>query len=129
MRIRQLYVLFGALLAAACADLTAPSSLNGAWAEDFTIPGSNLQFTLSTNGQVVSGNGTWTGEACCAGVVTIAGGMAAPNVNLVFVFVANGVTVPSRTSQFTGKLLDANTLAGTFSSDGSSEDVVFHRTN
>jgi hypothetical protein len=128
MRIRHQYLLLGALFALGCSALTSPGSLDGAWKQDITIPGNSLLFTLTTNGDAVAGSGTWSGEACCDGAVSVTGDATGPDVSLTFAFVSNRDVVPPRTSQFTGRMTDANTLSGTFVSSGFSADVVFHRT-
>ena len=129
MRSLRLSVLAGMVFVAGCSSPTSPSFLNGAWQQDNTFPGSSLQFTLNTNGSTVSGSGSWSGEACCNGVVTITGTQTGVGVNLTFDFVTTaGAMLPPRTSQFTGSVVGATILRGTFASGSSSTDVSFHRT-
>lgn len=121
-------ILLVATLALGCAGApTYPSSLDGAWREDLTLPGNSLQFTLTTNRNAVSGSGTWTGEACCSGAVTITGDAATAEVNLTFVFVAMGGAVPPRTSRFAGRATDINTLSGLLVTGGYSSPTTFRR--
>jgi len=129
MRSLRLSLLAGLLIVAGCSSTTSPSFLDGTWSQDNTFPGSNLQFTLNTNGSAVSGSGSWSGEACCNGVVTITGTQTGVGVSLTFDFVTTaGAMLPPRTSQFTGTVAGATVLRGTFVSGSSSTDVAFHRT-
>lgn len=118
MNARHRLVLLGALLAIGCSDSTAPARLNGTWASPFTVPGNGLQFTLATAGDVVTGDGSWTGEACCSGTVQIAGTSTGGDVSLDFTYTTTaGAPLPTRTAHFEGRLMDVNTLAGTTNGD------------
>jgi len=116
-----------ALLALGCSDLTSPSRLDGAWREEATFPGNGLDFTLATNADSITGTGSWSGEACCGGPVTVAGTTTQGDVTLTLSFVAIGNVVPPWSATFTGRLSDANTLAGTMLRDAASAPVVFTR--
>jgi hypothetical protein len=129
MRTRHLYLLLGTLLAAGCSYPTSPNAFNGTWKEAFNFPGSSLTFNLVTSGNVISGSGTWSGEACCDGSVTIGGTEVGDSVSLDFAFVTHGSFPPPRTSHFTGRMTGRNTIVGTFGTDTTATDVVFFRTN
>src|SRR5689334_15179711 len=62
-------------------------------------------------------------EACCGGPVTVAGTTTQGNVTLTLSFVAIGNVVPPWSATFTGRLSDANTLAGTMRRDAASAPV------
>ena len=127
MRRSRLIMLSCALLALGCSDLTSPSRLDGAWREEDTFPGNGLDFTLATNADSITGTGSWSGEACCGGPVTVAGTTTQGDVTLTLSFVAIGNVVPPWSATFTGRLSDANTLAGTMRRDAASAPVVFTR--
>jgi len=120
MRALPYRILLGALFTLGCTDTTSPKRLDGTWRQDFTIPGSIVQFTLTTSGDALSGTGQWTGEACCSGPVTVTGNVTGGDVNLSLSFVADDGVVPPRTETFAGQLIDSNTLSGYVS--GSSGD-------
>lgn len=57
-----------------CSNVVSPTLINGKWARDFAgIPGNAFEMTLTASGSNVSGTGTWSGEACCAGTLTVTG--------------------------------------------------------
>ena len=127
MRPPRYFLLLGALLALGCSDATSPARLAGTWRQDLVIPGSGVAFTLTTNGDAVSGAGEWTGEACCSGPVTVTGTTSDGDVTLSLSFVANGNVVPPRTETFEGRLVGANVLAGTISDGAGSSGTVTYR--
>lgn len=49
------------------------SNLGGSWAEVSSVPGSGEAWTLSVSGAIITGTGTWSGEACCSGDLALAG--------------------------------------------------------
>jgi hypothetical protein len=92
------------------------TDLNGSWTQLGNIPGSSEQWTLSTADTVVSGNGTWTGEACCGGTQTISGYVSRDSVHLFIVnIVTTGATLPRDPfeTQFHGVLQSPTLLVGT----------------
>lgn len=110
--LRQAAVL-GVLLSVGCVNSTAPSSpVNGTWTRDFPVPGMGFQMTLDTHGNVVSGSGTWAGEACCTGVVSVTGSVIDGVVTLDMSQTrTQGAMVPPFTSHLEGRA-DLNTLNG-----------------
>jgi hypothetical protein len=138
MRRSRLIMLSCALLALGCSDLTSPSRLDGAWREEvtrceFSDPlcveglGNGLGFTLATNADSITGTGSWSGEGGSGGPVTVAGTTTQGNVTLTLSFAGIGNVVPPWSATFTGRLSDANTLAGTMRRDAASGPVVFKR--
>ena len=58
----------------------------GTWAAPFSIAGSGEQWTLSLSGTEVTGSGTWSGEACCSGTVSITGAVRGDSLHLDVVY-------------------------------------------
>lgn len=85
---RLLAITLAALAFAGCDDaLTGtvtptPSSLNGLWTRAGEVPGSSEQWNLSMTDTVISGTGTWTGEACCNGKLTAVGYVSRDSIHL-----------------------------------------------
>ena len=124
---RRPLLLLGALLALGCSDSTGPARLNGSWTHDYGFPGSSLSFTLATAGDAVSGAGTWTGEACCSGTVTITGTDSGGDVELDFAFTSTGGVAINNTYHFAGRLIDRNTLFGAITSGGTTSAYEYRR--
>jgi hypothetical protein len=60
--------------AVACSDSTGPfTALAGTWSRLDEVPGSSEQWNLVVADTVVTGTGTWSGEACCGGKLTVSG--------------------------------------------------------
>ena len=78
-------------------------------------------WTLSTSGTAISGTGTWLGEGCCSGTVSIAGSF---DGNLVHVSVnlvtTAGATLPPRHYRFDGVLVARDEMMGVATADDSS---------
>jgi hypothetical protein len=91
------------------------TDLNGSWTQLGNVPGSSEQWTLSTADTVVSGTGSWTGEACCAGTLTVSGYMSRDSVHL---FITHQVTAAANLprdpfqTQFHGVLQSPTLLVG-----------------
>jgi len=81
-----------ALFALGCGrDTTSPRAeilrdAPGTWEAPFTIPGSGEEWTLSLSGTDVTGSGTWSGEACCSGTVSITGNVRGDSLHLDVVY-------------------------------------------
>jgi len=90
--------------------------LNGSWTELDQVPGSSEHWTLSTKDTVVTGTGTWSGEACCAGTVTVAGYVRGDSVHLLVIHVTDpklsGGPRDPFASQFNGTLTSPTMLVG-----------------
>jgi outer membrane protein assembly factor BamB len=67
--------------------------LPGTWMAPFAVPGSDERWTLALSGEVVSGTGTWSGEACCSGTVSLTGLLRGDSVHLDLVYTQ---TAPDR---------------------------------
>ncbi len=128
MPLRRRAVLFGVVLSLGCTDTTAPASLvNGTWTHDFQIPGNGFQMTLSTQSNIVTGDGSWVGEACCGGPVTVTGKVDDGVVKLDMAFSANGAVVPPFAQHFEGRVPRFNTLSGTLTATGQSIPYSYRR--
>jgi len=83
----QLVSIVAAIFSIACAAdrASSPNALldaAGTWNALGEVPGSGEQWILSVAGSAVTGTGTWTGEACCAGGVTISGTAVGDSLHL-----------------------------------------------
>lgn len=58
----------------------------GTWQAPISVPGSGEQWTLSLSGKDVTGSGTWSGEACCSGTVSITGTVRGDSLHLDVVY-------------------------------------------
>ena len=85
-------VLSAILAAYGCADdatqprVELPRDIAGHWEAPLVIPGSGEEWTLSLVGASITGAGTWTGEACCRGTVTITGTVRDDSLHLDVVY-------------------------------------------
>jgi hypothetical protein len=128
MTFRRQACLLVVFLGLGCSDATAPASaVNGDWTHDFQIPGNAFEMTLSTQGNVVSGSGRWTGEACCAGPVAVTGIVAGSVLTLDITLTDDGARVPRLTQHFEGLVLPFNTLSGTLTTNGQSMSYSYRR--
>jgi hypothetical protein len=129
-------VLLLALVVGACSSDTTfgPESISGAWAEDFSIPGSFFAMTLGASGSTISGDGNWCGEAGPCGITTITGTINGLVVHLDFVVTPQFPQVgAARIEHFDGQLTSSHTLHGSISSEpsgnlpGPTGEISFHR--
>jgi hypothetical protein len=72
-------------------DTTSPSvellrDAPGTWVAPFSVPGSGEGWTLSLSGTDITGDGTWSGEACCSGTVSITGTVRGDSLHLDVVY-------------------------------------------
>lgn len=110
------------VLAAALAcggDLLAPSALtlDGTWTRLDEVPGSSERWELSVEGATITGTGTWSGEACCAGSLTLEGTIARDSVHVDVTLVdAGGGRVIHQ--HFDGRLASRTMLVGTAAYEG-----------
>ena len=78
--------LFAITTLSACSDSSPfepnAATLNGTWAEEGEVPGSSEVWNLSVDGAHVTGTGTWSGEACCGGTLTIDGQIRGDSIYL-----------------------------------------------
>ena len=122
-------VLLLALVSSGCSDTVGPISLNGKWAQDWG-PESIWEVSLATNGSSIVGTGTWYGEACCGGDITVGGSVRNGAVHLDLSS-TNSMTPGSvQTSHFDGRLITDKLLQGTATYDSPnipSAQVTYHR--
>ena len=115
-------------LAAACAgDLVAPTpeTLQGRWAAVSGIPGSGESWDLTVQGSGITGAGTWSGEACCAGTLSLAGSIAGDSIHLDLTVVTTVSATPRAPyhKHFDGALTSRTVLQGTMRYDDGSSGV------
>src|SRR6267143_634584 len=110
-----------ALFAIGCSGADAflgPGSIDGKWAEAFSIAGSFLSMDLSSTGSVVSGSGSYCGEAGPCGTLGVAGTIDGVVVHLDLTFTEQ---VPrarhTMVEHFDGQFTSANVLAGSIATD------------
>ena len=60
--------------------------LPGTWMAPFEVAGSDERWTLALSDTVISGTGTWSGEACCYGTVSVTGLLRGDSVHLDLVY-------------------------------------------
>ena len=110
-------------LAVACggSDLLPPTpeTLQGRWAALDEVPGSGENWDLTVQGTAISGAGTWSGEACCAGTLSLAGTIVGDSIHLDLTVVTTSSASPQAPfhKHFDGALSARNLLRGTVSYD------------
>ena len=72
-------------------DTTSPAveilrDAPGMWVAPLVVAGSGEGWTLSLSGSAVTGDGTWEGEACCSGTVSITGTVRGDSLHLDVVY-------------------------------------------
>ena len=111
------------LLSAACSSdrATAPpveNEVQGSWELDTQgalIPGISYFLTLDESAGVVSGTGTFTGEAAPFGTLVANGTAAGDSLHMRIIAVYDPTTFPQLlpdTAQFDGELVDVNHIHG-----------------
>ena len=113
--------------AASCADSLAPSAatLDGSWSVQNEVPGSSEVWNLAVSGDTISGEGSWTGEACCSGTLTVSGNIVHDSVHVQVVF-AGGPLGRANTYFFVGALASRTELVGTSTRLGAFPPIVEH---
>jgi len=130
--ISALLVFTLAALASSCgSDATAPpiSALEGSWSRLDEIPGSSEQWSIALTGDAVSGTGSWSGEACCGGPLSIVGSVSGDSIHLNVTLAATvGNPAPDHHEHFDGVLISSSELRGKSTFDGGvSGTVRFHK--
>lgn len=132
MKLQRRVSLLAAVLLIGCKDATwsVQPGLDGKWTHDSGIPGSSLQFTLARNGTAVSGSGTWTGEACCSGTVTVTGTVTGDVIDLDLAYVVTQGADVGRTftEHFEGSFISPVSLLGRLTVNGQSTTYGFRKT-
>ena len=100
-------------------DLTAPSGSNlalavqGQWAEEQTIAGNFLAFTLQATDTTLTGAGTFVGEAGPGGTVAVVGVVAQSTITMRFTYTTTTAPTPvTFVARFTGTLDANNRMVG-----------------
>lgn len=103
-----------------------PANLNGTWAEPNEIPGSSSVWTLVVAGTVVTGTGTWSGEACCGGTFAISGSITNGEVALDVIESTTTpvVSIPPSHFRFEGPVPTADVLQGVITSDDGKTSIA-----
>jgi hypothetical protein len=104
--------------AVACSDTLGPtaSTLNGTWIRLDEVPGSSERWNLVVHGTSLGGAGTWTGEACCAGTLTLTGTISRDSIHVDIARVVNGGPSSANGHEhFDGILVSRGLLQGTAS--------------
>ena len=129
--VRSVWLL--ALFAIACSGaepFVGPATVDGQWAEGFTIAGSGMGMTLSSTGSIVSGTGEYVGEAGPSGTVAVTGTINGIAVHLDLVFTQQLPRVgPGPIEHFDGQFTSANLLTGSLTIDtpGQVGQISYHR--
>ena len=110
-------------MAVACggSDLLAPTpeTLQGRWSTLNEIPGSGESWDLSVQGSAITGTGSWSGEACCAGTISLTGAISGDSIHLDLTFVVTNSANPRAPfhERFDGALTSRTVLRGTVTND------------
>jgi hypothetical protein len=117
--VRSVWLL--ALLAMGCSGaerFVGPTSINGSWAEGFSVPGSFLGLDLTSTGSTVSGTGDYCGEAGPCGTVSVAGTIDGLAVHLDLTFTEQVPRVGQTTTEhFDGQFTSFNVIEGSIATD------------
>ena len=106
----------------ACSDVVSPrgtpADLNGMWNQDFGasfVPGSSFSIGLRDSADVVTGQGSYAGEAGPYGWLDISGTAHTDSVHLRIVYTPNAVfpQLKPDTAQFDGVLTTRDHIDGT----------------
>ena len=117
-----------ACLSMACGgDLFAPTAttLQGRWSAVSEIPGSGESWDLSVQGSDITGTGSWSGEACCSGTLSLTGTIVGDSIHLDLTVVTTNSATPRAPfhKHFAGALTSLTTLQGTMSYDDGTSGV------
>jgi len=114
-------VLLLALVAMGCSGaerFLGPASIDGRWAEGFSIAGSFLAFDLTSTGSTVSGSGNYCGEAGPCGTLSVAGTIDGLAVHLDLTFTEQVPRVGhTMIEHFDGQFTSANVIEGSIATD------------
>ena len=125
-----------ALFATGCSGadrFVGPASIDGKWAESFSIAGNFLNMDLSSAGSIISGSGNYCGEAGPCGLLGVAGTIDGIAVHLDLTF---NEQVPraghAMIEHFDGQFASASLLEGTITTDVVGQmagQTSYHRVN
>jgi hypothetical protein len=135
MRLARSVCLVG-LFAIACSGadpFVGPASIDGKWAENFSIAGNFLNMDLSSTSSTVSGSGNYCGEAGPCGLLGVAGTIDGIAVHLDLTF---NEQVPraghAMIEHFDGQFTSASVLEGSIATDTPGQapgHTSYHRVN
>lgn len=102
-----------------------PALLDGTWATLGEVPGSSEIWSLAAQGTDITGTGTWSGEACCAGTLAIVGTIRGDSVHLDLTFSATVSAQPRADfhKHFDGVLESLSVLRGMASFDDGASGI------
>jgi hypothetical protein len=110
-----------ALFAMGCSGadpFVGPASIDGKWAEGFSIAGNFLNMDLSSTGSIVSGSGNYCGEAGPCGLLGVAGTIDGIAVHLDLTFNQQVPQAgPLKIEHFDGQFTSADVLQGSLTTD------------
>src|ERR1700719_2936153 len=90
-----------------------PASIDGKWAESFSIAGNFLNMDLTSTGSTVSGSGNYCGEAGPCGLLGVAGTIDGIAVHLDLTFNEQvPLAGPAMVEHFDGQFTSASVLSG-----------------
>jgi len=114
-----------ALFAIGCSGaepFVGPASIDGKWAENFSIAGNFVNMDLSSASSTVSGSGNYCGEAGPCGLLGVAGTVDGIAVHLDLTFNQQLPQAgPSRIEHFDGRFTSADVLQGSLTTDTSGQ--------
>jgi hypothetical protein len=101
------------------------SVLDGSWSRLDEVPGSSEHWTLSVTDTIVTGTGTWSGEACCSGPLSLLGYVSHDSLHAdVTLTIQVGVPRPPLLEHVDLALQSPTTLIGTGEFSGSPAQPV-----
>ena len=125
-----------ALLAMGCSGaepFMGPASIDGGWAEPFSIAGSFLGFDLTSTGSTVSGSGNYAGEAGPFGTLSVAGTVDGIAVHLDLTFTEQAPRVGhTMIEHFDGVFTSFDVIEGSIATDTPGQvpgQISYHRAN
>ena len=89
------------------------------------VPGSGELWTLTVQGSAITGTGSWSGEACCAGTLSLTGTISGDSIHLDLTFVVTSSANPRAPfhERFDGALTSPTVLRGTVTNDDGTSGV------
>ncbi len=114
-------VLLLALVVMGCSGaerFLGPATIDGRWAEGFSIAGSFVGFDLRSTGSTVSGSGNYCGEAGPCGTISVAGTIDGLAVHLDLTFTEQVPRVgPTMIEHFDGQFTSVDVIEGSIATD------------
>ncbi len=106
-----------------------PTTLNGTWLRSGEVPGSSEQWTLRVTDTLVVASGSWTGEACCSGVIVGTGYVSRDSMHIDLNFFDDTATagMPRFTEHVDAVQATLNDILGTVRRDNVTVALRLHR--